>query len=97
VYRDWRRWCLAPGFHLSDVGRRIPMPDPALVTADMRIVAMSDDLMVPPPAVWRSMGLYPQATKRQLVLRPADFGLKQIGHLGPFHKRNAVVWLALVD
>ena len=61
------------------------------------LIAIADDVMVPPPAVWRLMGVYPQAEKRQLVLRPADFGLDRIGHLGPFHKRNAVVWPALVD
>jgi predicted alpha/beta hydrolase len=97
VYRDWRRWCLARGFHLSDLGRRLPLPDPTVVTADMRIVAIADDPMVPAPAVWRLMGLYPQATKRQLVLRPADHGLTRIGHLGPFHRSNSVVWPALVD
>lgn len=97
VYQDWRRWCLTPGFHLSDIGRRLPMPNPALVTADLRLVAMADDPMVPPPAVWRLMGTYPQATKRQLVLRPDDFGLQRIGHLGPFHRSNSVVWPALVD
>ena len=97
VYRDWRRWCLTKGFNLSDVGRILPLPDPALVTAKMRLIAIADDVMVPPPAVWRLMGVYPQAEKRQLVLRPAEFGLDRIGHLGPFHKRNAVVWPALVD
>jgi predicted alpha/beta hydrolase len=97
VYQDWRRWCLSPGLHLSDIGRRLPMPDPALVTAEMRVVAIADDPMVPPSAVWRVMGLYPQATKRQLVLRPEAFNLDRIGHMGPFHARNAVVWPALVD
>ena len=43
------------------------------------------------------MRLYPQETKRQLVLRPADFGLARIGHLGPFQRSNSVVWPALVD
>jgi predicted alpha/beta hydrolase len=97
VYEDWRRWCLTPGFHLSDVGRALPLPDPRRVTADMRIVSVADDVMVPAAAVWRIMALYPEAVKRQLVLRPAEYGLEQIGHLGAFHRRNAVVWPELVD
>lgn len=97
VYRDWRRWCLSPGLHLSDVGRRLPMPDRGVVQAAMRIVAIADDPMVPPEAVWRIMSLYPEAEKRQLVLRPQAFGLRRIGHMGPFQKRNAVVWPPLVD
>jgi predicted alpha/beta hydrolase len=97
VYQDWRRWCLAPGFFLSDVGRRLPAPDTRLVTARMRVVAMADDPWVPPAAVWRLMALHPEAEKRQLVLRPADHGLARIGHLGAFHRSNSVVWPALVD
>jgi predicted alpha/beta hydrolase len=97
VYEDWRRWCLTPGSFLSDVGRVLPLPEPGLVTADMRTVAIADDDWVPPPAVWRLMSLYPEATKRQLVLRPKDFGLAKVGHLGAFHRSNSVVWPALVD
>jgi predicted alpha/beta hydrolase len=97
VYEDWRRWCLSPGFHMSDVGRSLPMPDVRLVTAEMRVVAVSDDPWVPPAAIWRAMSLYPEATKRQLVLRPETFGLKWIGHLGAFHRRNAVLWPAILD
>lgn len=97
VYEDWRRWCLNPGFHLSDLGSRLPMPDPRRVTAEMRIVAMADDRLVPQAAIWRIMGLYPEAVKRQLVLRPEEYRLTKIGHLGAFHRMNAVVWPALVD
>lgn len=63
----------------------------------MRIVSVADDVMVPAPAVWRLMALYPEAVKRQLVLRPEAYGLAQIGHLGAFHRRNAVLWPALID
>lgn len=97
VYQDWRRWCLSPGLHLSDVGRRLPAPDVRVVTAQMKIVAMADDPWVPPNAVWRLMALHPEAEKRQMVLRPADYGLRAIGHMGPFHRSNSVVWPALVD
>jgi predicted alpha/beta hydrolase len=97
VYEDWRHWCLSPGLHLSDVGRRLPAPDTSLVTARMRVVAVADDAWVPPAAVWRLMALHPQAEKRQLVLRPGDHGLARLGHLGAFHRSNSVVWPALVD
>ncbi len=96
VYRQWRRWCLRPGFWLSDVGRTLPAPDAASVTAAMKIVAVADDDVVPAAAVWRTMALYPQATKRQMVLRPGDFGLRKIGHIGAFARANQVVWPALI-
>ena len=97
VYREWRRWCLTPGFHLSDIGTRLPMPDPALVKGRMRVVAVADDAWVTPAAAWRVMALYPNAIKSQRLLHPARFGLPKIGHLGAFSRANAVVWPALLD
>ncbi|MBD1205302.1 MAG: alpha/beta hydrolase [Rhodobacteraceae bacterium] len=97
VWEDWRRWCLTPGFFLSDLGHRLPFPDPSRVTAEMRLVATADDHWVPTAAVWRLMRHYPEAVKCQLVLHPAAFGLARLGHLGPLARANALVWPALVD
>jgi predicted alpha/beta hydrolase len=97
VYEDWRRWCTTRGWHLSDVGRTLPLPDPARVTARLRMIAVADDDLVPPDAVWRARALYPEAMKEQKVLRPGDFGLERIGHIPPFTRRNAVLWPAILD
>ena len=97
VYEDWRRWCLNRGWHLSDVGRSLPSPDPHRVTGLLRMIAVADDDLVPAAAVWRARALYPEAMKEQRVLRPADFGLKSIGHIPPFHRRTAVLWPAILD
>lgn len=96
VWRDWRRWCLRPGNWLSDVGERLPAPEAGRVRGAMRLVAVADDVHVPPAAVWRLMALYPEAVKRQAVLRPGDHGLRRIGHIGPFARASAAVWPALV-
>lgn len=96
VYRQWRRWCLRPGFWLGDVGRSLPAPDPTGITCPMKIVAVADDPVVPPAAVWRLMTLYPFAMKRQLVLRPASFGGRPIGHIGVFSRVNAVIWPTII-
>jgi predicted alpha/beta hydrolase len=97
VYEDWRRWCTTPGWHLSDVGRTLPLPDPSLVKGRLRMIAVADDDLVPPAAVWRARALYPEAMKEQLVLRPAEYGLESIGHIPPFQRRNAVLWPAMLD
>jgi predicted alpha/beta hydrolase len=97
VYEDWRRWCLTPGWHLSDVGRTLPLPDPGLVKGRLRMIAVADDALVPPAAVWRARALYPEAMKEQLVLRPADFGLESIGHIPPFQRKNSVLWPTMLD
>ena len=97
VYEDWRRWCTTP--RLAPVGCRADpaLPDPQRVKGRLRMIAVADDDLVPPAAVWRARALYPEAMKEQLVLRPADFGLESIGHIPPFHRRNAVLWPAILD
>jgi predicted alpha/beta hydrolase len=97
VYWQWRRWCMGRGSFLRDVGDSLPMPDASVVTAAMKLVAVADDDVVPPAAVWRLMAQHRQAMLRQKVLRPADFGLARIGHLGAFARRNSVVWPAIID
>lgn len=72
------------------------MPQPGSVTAPMRVVAVADDAMVPPRAVWRQMALVPEAVKTQKVLRPGDYGLERIGHLGAFARQNSVVWPGII-
>ena len=96
VYWQWRRWCNDPRSLLSDPEDRRPAPDWDAVRAPVKLVAVADDPMVPPPAVWRLMGYYPNAVKRQLTLRPADYGLRRIGHLGAFAPAAAAVWPALI-
>ena len=40
----------------------------------------------------RLMQLYPEAWKEQHVLKPAELGLKHIGHIAAFHPRNKAAW-----
>jgi predicted alpha/beta hydrolase len=97
VYWQWRRWCIGRGGFLRDVGASLPMPDASVVTAAVKLVAVADDHVVPPAAVWRLMAQHKQAMLRQKVLRPADFGLARIGHLGAFARRNSVVWPTIIE
>jgi predicted alpha/beta hydrolase len=97
VFWQWRRWCTGKTGFLRDVGLCLPMPDVGVVTAAVTFVAVADDDMMPPAAVWRLMAHHGAAFLRQRVLRPADFGLARIGHVGAFARRNAVVWPAIVD
>lgn len=97
VYLDWRRWCTTRGWPADGPDDAAFPAAPGNVTAQMRLIAVEDDALVPPAAVWRLMTCYPEAVKRQLVLRPAAFGLRRIGHLEAFHRKNAVLWPAIVD
>jgi len=95
VYAEWRRWCTTRGFLLCDIGRSLPMPDWTAMRGQAKFVALADDGMIPPPAVWRLMQFYPEAVKRQLLLRPAAYGLKAVGHVAVFAERNRALWPAI--
>lgn len=97
VYWQWRRWCTTQGFYLGDVGHDLPVPDWRAFTGDMKVVAVKGDAMVPPAAVWRGMQNYPEANKRQMTVRPEDYGLKNVGHIGAFAPQNAAIWPSLID
>ncbi len=92
VYTEWRRWCTTRGFYLGDIGQSLPMPDWAAMQGEMKAVAVADDGLVPPAAVWRLMQHYPEARKTQLTLRPGDHGLDRIGHIKVFSRKNSVLW-----
>lgn len=96
VYQQWRRFCTTPGFHFGEVGRSLPVPDWRRMRGTAKVVAVADDAMVPPSAVWRTMQLYPEARITQLTLRPQAYGLKRIGHIGAFARANQAVWPDLI-
>ncbi len=94
VYWQWRRWCTSRGFWLSDVCGKLPMPDCRAFRGRLRAVAVADDGMVPPRAVWRLMQIYPDAWKTQAVLRPTD---SPIGHIAAFAPRHAALWPEIIS
>lgn len=96
VYWQWRRWCTSREFNLGDVGRDLPVPDWKAFRGRLKAVAIADDDVIPPACVWRGMQNFPKARKRQQVVRPAEYGLKKIGHLGVFKPECAAVWPGLL-
>lgn len=62
----------------------------------MRLVAVSDDAVVPPANVARLAETYAHCTVTHSVLDPADYGLDAVGHLAAFRKHNAAMWPDLI-
>ncbi len=97
VYWQWRRWCTSRGFNAGDFGTALPLPDLTGVTAPITFVAIEDDVMVPPAAVWRLMRYYEGADRQQRLIKPAEFGLKRVGHIGFFRRDHVRLWEAVVE
>ncbi|MEM7056583.1 MAG: alpha/beta fold hydrolase [Pseudomonadota bacterium] len=90
VYWQWRRWCTSPDFYSADIGDALSETDP--VEAPTKVVAIADDQMMPPAAVWRLMAAYPDAPKKQLTIWPKKYGIDKIGHIGIFDRKSAAAW-----
>ncbi len=94
VYWQWRRWCSRRGSVLADPA------SPPLASSPLRapvtIVAMADDALVPPQAVWRLADWMRSAPVVRRLIDPRDHGLKRIGHIEIFSPRCRAAWPALV-
>lgn len=95
VYWQWRRWCTRHDYFLNDP--KTPLPEMARVTAQVSLVALADDVMVPPHRVEALRRVYPAADVQFDVLSPGDLGVSSIGHIPPFSKKMQGVWPALVQ
>lgn len=92
VFWQWRALCTKWDFAGTKEWRGLPPENLTGLHASMKLVAVADDVMVPPRAVWRLMERHQQAPKSQKVLRPQDYGLKEIGHIGVFDPANMACW-----
>lgn len=92
VYWQWRRWCLSSGFNRKDWGVAIPHPDLNAVTARLTLVAISDDVFIPPATVRRLAEFYPKAKSRFIEIDPKSIGQRHIGHLKLFSERCSDAW-----
>jgi predicted alpha/beta hydrolase len=94
VFWQWRWWLLARGALPADTrlgGIRQPG-----YQGPMTLVAMEDDVMIPPRCVWKMAAWHPNAQIEQRLLVPRDHGLTAIGHVHPFAARNSAVWPKLI-
>lgn len=94
VFRQWRRWCTDRRSLMGDPD--LPPPERPGLTCPVKLVALADDVMIPPQAVWRLGDWMPAATISHQLIAPADYGLTAIGHIGPFAPRNRALWPDLI-
>ncbi len=94
VFRQWKRWCTRPGSLPADPD--MPAPERPGLTCPVNLVALDDDVMIPPANVWKLADWMPGAQTRQTLLRPTDHGLGTVGHIAAFAPRNQALWPAIL-
>ena len=96
VYWQWRRWYTKRDFFWPEVGGDVPHPDWSRSGAPVRLVALEDDVMMPPHCVWRLEQAYGAEACTRVTLSPEQFGLKKIGHIGALAQASAPAWPSLL-
>lgn len=93
VFWQWRRWCLSKTFHQVDWGRSMPVPDFTRYKGEVTLVAIADDIMIPPPRVRLLARYYPAASGIEYrEIAPDSIGASGIGHLRVFSERCKAAW-----
>ena len=96
VYWQWRKWCTTPGSYLPEIGSTLPLPDWQSWGVPVDLFAISDDPVASAASVGKLGELFGDVDKTRTVLRPGDYGLTEIGHMGAFARRNSALWPTLV-
>ena len=94
VFQQWRRWCTTPGSCAADP--EMPARSGPGYRGAATLIAIADDAMMPPEAVWRMEAWMPGATISRKTLTPAAHQLPRLGHIAAFAPRNRAVWPALI-
>lgn len=82
VMLNWRRWCLHPRYSLAEGAAA----EASYASARYPLLALSvsDDELMTRRGIEQLVGLYANAPRRIVDIRPADYGLRRIGHFGFF-------------
>ncbi len=98
VARDWSAWGLRRGAHFSDPAIA-PHNRFAKIVAPVHLWSIEDDwAFAPRSAVDALAGQFPAADVQRHHLRPADAGMRSIGHFGAFRRgAGAAVWERLLQ
>jgi predicted alpha/beta hydrolase len=91
VAAQWRRWCLSPAYlGAESAAVRAQL---AQVTTPITALSMEDDEMMTFAGTRALFGLYEGARVDYRRVRPADHGVRHIGHFGFFRpKAGASLW-----
>jgi predicted alpha/beta hydrolase len=93
VYRDWKKWCAHPHYFFDDPEAKAITDRFAEVRIPIAAAVSTDDLWAPPSSRDAFFKGYVSAPVEAIDLKPADFGVSQIGHMGYFRPQTgAVLW-----
>lgn len=92
VFQTWRRWCHARDYFSADLDGPMAPHHYEAVTAPIRSWIFTDDPIATPQSGADLLRVYPNAPTSMEIIRPADLGVRRIGHDGAFRKGMEPLW-----
>jgi predicted alpha/beta hydrolase len=89
VALEWARWCRSPNYLLDDA--ELPLERFRTFNAPVLAYSIDDDVWGTARSVDDMMRAYPNVTRRHI--RPSDFKLKKLQHMGFFRDGSQEIWL----
>ena len=97
VYQQWRKWCKNPTYFFADPEQKQLHERFAQVKTPIYAVSALDDDWALPSSRHAFMQHYHQAKMHFINISAADYGLKQIGHMGYFRKGSEKIWQEMLN
>jgi predicted alpha/beta hydrolase len=92
VARQWGQWCAAGGYATNAVRAGLATDFHAAVRTPLIVLHASDDDIANPVTVRDLLRTLPGSPRATLEVRPADHGLRGIGHLDWFRQSHQALW-----
>lgn len=93
VALEWAAWCRKPNYLLDD--ESLPLDNYRKFTAPVLALSIDDDDWGTSQAVDDMMRAYRNVTRRHI--RPADYGLTRLQHLGFFREGAEPIWRDTIE
>ncbi|MFL6698097.1 MAG: alpha/beta fold hydrolase [Vitreoscilla sp.] len=92
VARQWGQWCAAGGYATNAVRAGLARDFHAQVRTPMVVLHAADDDIATPATVRDLLRTLPGSPRATLRVKPADHGLRAIGHLDWFRQSHRALW-----
>ncbi len=97
IASQWKKWCCGKGYVQTDFGKSIKTHCYDTLDTPSMWVNASDDNIANDKTVDDMLQVFSKLNPVCKTLNPKDYGIKEIGHMKFFTKRNIMLWELALD